>query len=308
MKLDKSKVKEVVQTVFSVIGSLALAGVVIYFIFNAIFPNINLGGGVSYDSYLSDTSSFAPTVSYDTGEDYVYEESYRKDADDYSASNTESKLKKQGTVNILVDDLDTSYNSVYDILQNYEGQLISNYESGEGNDRAISLTLKVESSKFENIYVELKEVEGEIVYASYSTEDVTMEYTDLESRLNNLEATETQLVKILEDATTVSDTLEVYNELTNIRSQIEVIKGQLKYMDSQVDYSYITVTLGLSESGMDIVDEAWKPLGVVKNAFSALVELGKGIANLVIWILVFSPVVGIVVAIVMLAKQRKSKK
>jgi hypothetical protein len=298
MKIDK-KTKEVIETVLSVIGSLAIAGLAVYFVFNAIIPKLNVSK--SYDLVSMDSASLEESMVADTDD-------YAREASDYSVSNTQSKLKKQGNVNILVDNLDTSYSSVYEIMQNYDGQLISSYESGEGNDRTVSLTIKIPSTDFENVYAELKDIDGEIVSASYSTQDVTMEYTDLESRLTNLESVETQLVKILNTAETVSDTLDVYSELTTIRSQIEVIKGQLKYMDNQVDYSYITVTLGLSESGMAIVDDAWKPWGVFKSAFTALVEMGKTVVNTLIWVLVFSPIVALVVVIVVLLTKKKSKK
>jgi hypothetical protein len=94
--------------------------------------------------------------------------------------------------------------------------------------------------------------------------------------------------------------------LTSIRSRIEVIKGQLKYLDSQVDYSYLTVNLSLSDSGKEVPDDQWKPWGVVKNAFSALVDLGIYFADALIWILVFSPLIAIIVGIVLFIK-RKSK-
>ncbi len=303
MKID-NKVKEIVETVLSVIGSLAIAALVIWFLFGVI--------GIGKDSVDWDTPSYSLTSTDSLeggyGEDMAMDDSYSREASNYATSNTESKLMKQGTVNLLVEDLDTSYSRVYEVMQNYDAQLVSNYESGDGNDKTISLTLKVQSSKFEDIYAELKEVAGEVVYASYSTDDVTMEYTDLESRLKNLEAVESQLTEILDSATTVSDTLDVYSELTSIRSQIEVIKGQLKYMDSQVDYSYITVTLGLSESGMSVVDDTWKPWGVVKSAFSSLLNVGKSVVNTLIWVLVFSPAIAIVVAIVVLVTKKKTKK
>ena len=302
MKIDKKinkKTEEIIETMLSIIGSLAIAGLAIYFIFNTIIPKLNVSEGsdpVSMDSVSLEESMVADT------------DDYAREASNYSTSNTESKLKKQGNVNILVDDLATSYDSVYDIMKNYNGQLISSYETGKGNDRALSVTIKIPSTDFENVYAELKDVDGEIVSASYSTEDVTMEYTDLESRLTNLESAETQLVKILNTADSVSDTLDVYSELTSIRSQIEVIKGQLKYMDNQVDYSYITVTLGLSESGMAVVDDTWKPLGVFKSAFAALVAMGKVVVNSLIWVLVFSPIIALVVVIVVLLTKKKNKK
>lgn len=298
MKIDK-KVKEIIETILSVIGSLAIAGLAVYFVLNAIVPKS--GNSEGYDTVSIDTASLEESMVADT-------DNYAREASNYSTSNTESKLKKQGAINMLVEDLDLSYDSAYEVMQNYDGQLISSYESGEGNERAISLTIKIPSTDFENVYAELKELEGEVLYASYSTEDITMEYTDLESRLSNLEAVEEQLTEILADADTVSDTLEVYSELTTIRSQIEVIKGQLKYLDSQVDYSYITVTFGLSESGMAIVDDTWKPLGVFKSAFAALVEMGKTVVNTLIWVLVFSPIIALIVLVVVLATKKKKAK
>jgi len=302
MKTDK-KTKEIVETILSVIGSLAIAGLAVYFVFNAILPKLGVSerSSGSYDMVSIDNGSLEESITYDT-------DSYSREASDYSTSNTESRLKKQGTIDILVEDLDISYNAVYEIMYNYDGQLISSYESGEGNDRTISITIKIPSSDFENVYAELKDIEGDVKYASYSTEDVTMEYTDLESRLINLESVEDQLMDILDTASTVSDTLDVYSELTNIRSQIEVIKGQLEYMDNEVDYSYITVSLGLSESGIDIVDDTWRPLGVFKSAFSALVDMAKTVVNSLIWVVIFSPVIALVVLVILFATKKKIKK
>lgn len=227
---------------------------------------------------------------------------------DYELTTQDRKIQKGGNVNMKVEDLDESYDTVFAILGSYNGELTSSYESGEGNDKYISMTLQIESKDFEDIYAEIKEMDGEVIYASYSTDDVTMEYTDLESRLRNLEAAETQLVTLLESAEDVTQTLAVYTELTSIRSQIEVIEGQLKYMDSQVDYSYLTVSLSLSDTGMSVADDTWKPWGVAKIAFSSLISFGKGIVNMLIWVVVFSPLLGIVVGTVFLVNKKKGKK
>lgn len=303
MKEDKSKLKSVLQTILMAIGCISIV-IAIVFLISLIVGRNKYGYTTSSDSYLYDTYLSEPSLDSAGG----YEQEYSKEASEYSISNTESKQKKIGSISMLVEDLDNSSDNVFEKMQEYSATLLSSYESGEGNDRAVSITIKVVSSKFENIYEDLKDIGGEVVYASYSTDDVTLEYTDLESRLRNLEAVEEQLTNILDSATTVSDTLDVYSELTSIRSQIEVIKGQLEYLGSQVDYSYITITLALSESGMDIVDNAWKPVGVFKSALSALVELGKYLLNIVIWMLVFSPVIGIVVFVVVMINRKSIKK
>jgi hypothetical protein len=235
-------------------------------------------------------------------------ESLELDSSNYDEANTTSKIRKSGSIDISVEDLDIAHSTILNILENYNGSVVSSSESGQGNEKTIYITLKIPVEKFNDLYNDIKNIDGEVIYASYSTEDVTQEYTDLESRLRNLQETEKQLVEILKTAETVEDTLAVYEQLTSIRSQIEVLEGQIKYLDNQVDYSYITVTLTLSDVGKEITDEQWNPLGVLKTAFGSLVNFGKFLLNVLIWLIVFSPVIAIAVVIVVLIKKNVKKK
>jgi len=250
--------------------------------------------------------SLSQEMAYPETSDYSGE--FELDASNYDEANTESKIRKVGSVNITVDDIDVGNDSVTDIFSKYNGTVVSSSVRGEGNDKTLTVTLKVPVEYFEDIYEKIQDIDGEITYASYYTDDVTQEYTDLESRLRNLEVTESQLIKILNTATTVEDTLSVYTQLSSTRSQIELIKGQLKYLDNQVDYSYLTVNLSLSDVGKDVSDEQWKPFGIVKTAFSALLGLGIFIVDLLIWLVVFSPVIAVIVIIVVLLRKRAKNK
>jgi hypothetical protein len=235
-------------------------------------------------------------------------ESLELDSSNYDEANTTSKIRKSGSIDISVEDLDIAHSTILNILENYNGSVVSSSESGQGNEKTIYITLKIPVEKFNDLYNDIKNIDGEVIYASYSTEDVTQEYTDLESRLRNLQETEKQLVEILKTAETVEDTLAVYEQLTSIRSQIEVLEGQIKYLDNQVDYSYITVTLTLSDVGKEITDEQWNPLGVLKTAFGSLVNFGKFLVNVLIWLIVFSPAIAVAVVIVVLIKKNVKKK
>jgi hypothetical protein len=299
-----------------IISSITLGALLLLFGIYVVFSLF----GFSSSKYMSleepnmDYLMSAGTDSYGGFSDS--EEMYTDSVRDYydttpsyqQPSADDSKIRKSGTVNLTVEDLDKANDAVLDILDGYYGSIVSSYQSGEGNNRNISITIKVPVENFENIYEDIKDIEGEVTYASFSTDDVTSQYTDLESRLKNLEATEEQLVKILETADTVEDTLSVFNQLSSTRSQIEVIKGQLKYLDSQVDYSYLTVNLSLSDVGKAIPEDKWQPLGVLKNAVSALLDLGTSLVDSLIWIVVFSPVVLIPVLVIVLIVKKKAKK
>ncbi|MFA7682780.1 MAG: DUF4349 domain-containing protein [Candidatus Dojkabacteria bacterium] len=297
----KAKTILIVSSVIFSILVVALALFLIYGVKEYFAPSFYKEEAISFNEGRYPVSEGLSLDSYQRADSRTLE------ADNYYEANIDSKIKKSGSVDIKVESLDESYKSLKEIMGGYQATIVSSYDAGEGNKKSVSTTIKIKSEYFEDIYEDVKQVEGEVLYASYYTDDVTMEYTDLESRLKNLVSTEIQLVKILDTAKTVEDTLAVYTELTDIRSQIEVIEGQLKYLDSQVDYSYLTVNLSLSDLGKDIRDEQWKPLGVAKNAFSSLVDFGIYLADILIWVIIFSPVIAIAVITVILIKKKAKK-
>ena len=217
-----------------------------------------------------------------------------------------SKVQKTGTVNFLVVDIDESVKELNGVNSKYEAQVTNINDSGRGNDRYVQLTIKVPVESFEAYYSDLREMEGEVIFANVGTNDLTERYIDITSRLENLKKVETQLVGILEGAESVQDILAVQKELNTVRGDIESYEAQKRYFDSQTDYSYIIVMFSVDKEGLNISDEPWKPVGEFKAALSALVSALKGLVNVGIWILVFSPVVLIPVFIVLyFNKERK---
>jgi hypothetical protein len=285
----------------SIILGVILLTIIAYYILNAVNQN-NLKYSSNGYGYSSEE------IGMEEDRTFTSPESLELDASNYDEANTTSKIRKSGSIDISVEDLDIAHSTILNILENYNGSVVSSSESGQGNEKIVYTTLKIPVEKFDDIYNDIKNIDGEVTYASYYTDDITQEYTDLESRLRNLQETEEQLVEILETAETVEDTLAVYEQLTSIRSQIEVLEGQIKYLDNQVDYSYITVTLTLSDVGKEITDEQWNPLGILKTAFGSLVNFGKFLVNVLIWLVVFSPAIAIGVVIVILIKKNAKKK
>lgn len=111
------------------------------------------------------------------------------------------------------------------------------------NDRVSGrITVRVPPAKLGELSEQVADL-GEVLSNTLSSEDVTYDYVDLEARLKNAEAQEKQLLSILEMATEIEDILAVRSELNQVQQEIEVYKGQLRYLDNMVDYSTVTVTL-----------------------------------------------------------------
>jgi hypothetical protein len=94
-----------------------------------------------------------------------------------------------------------------------------------------SITIRVPADQLDEALSNIEEQSEEPVTRIVNSQDVTSEYTDLKSRLRNLEAAETQLISIMEKASRTEDVLNVYRQLTNVREEIEVIKGRIQYFD-----------------------------------------------------------------------------
>jgi hypothetical protein len=128
-------------------------------------------------------------------------------------------------------------------------------------------------------------------------EDITEKYTDLKSRLTNLENTEKQLQKIMDSATKTEDVLSVYNRLIQIREQIEVLKGQIRYYDQSAALSLINVTLESTDAMKPLTIGSWQPGGVALSAIQALIDVLKFLVSASIWIILFLIPLGLVIYI-----------
>ncbi len=106
-----------------------------------------------------------------------------------------------------------------------------------------SLTVRVPVDRFDETIERIRAHGSEVVAEDVSGRDVTAEFTDLESRLRNAQATERQLLEIMGRAETVEDTLAVQRELGAVREQVEVFQGQLNVLASQTSLSTITIYL-----------------------------------------------------------------
>lgn len=171
-----------------------------------------------------------------------------------------------------------------------------------------TVTVRVPEEKFDEALQTLKNEAIKVTSERTSGQDVTEEYTDLQSRLKNLEATEAQLLKIMERAGEIKDVLAVQTELTRTRGQIETTKGRIKFLEGSANLSRITAHFSTEEEGLPIVEEQWRPLNTIKSALRSLVSFWQGLADKLLFALIFLSPVVIVILVVWFVKKFGKKK
>ena len=105
------------------------------------------------DSYSYEESS----VSSDAGVGMFAES--RADVD----SDTEEKVIKTGYVSVEVKDIPVAVVVLGVLFLKYGGKVLSESDSGEGKDRVVYMTLKVDEGKYLEAYDELKALDGKLV-------------------------------------------------------------------------------------------------------------------------------------------------
>ena len=74
-----------------------------------------------------------------------------------------------------------------------------------------------------------------------SSQNVTEEYIDIDARLKAKKVLEAHYLELLKKANKVSEMLEIEAQLSAIREEIEAKQGQLRYMQSQIAMSTLTI-------------------------------------------------------------------
>jgi hypothetical protein len=208
-----------------------------------------------------------------------------------SADSTTIKQMVIRTANLslVVEDTDQAMTAIQSLAEELGGYVAQSntYQVREGLMDG-SITVRVPAGSFSQALQSMKDLAETVTNESVSGEDVTQEYTDLKSRLRNLEATETELLELLktvrERTGKAEDILAVHREVTNIRGQIEQSKGRMQYLEQMSAMSTITVGLTMERP---VVEEGWAPQGTVRDALRALVDALQGLANLIIWFILF---------------------
>ncbi len=199
---------------------------------------------------------------------------------------------KTGNITVIVKNVQESVAAVTALATSTGGYVVGSSSGTKDEQPVATLTIKVPADKFEAVMESLRKLALEPPTENIGGQDVTEEYADLEAQLRNLQATEKQLLNLLDRAQTVDDTLKVYNQLTNIRGQIERLQGRKQYLERSAAMSTITVNLRpqVEKPIVKTGREAWQPSTTFTEAARAFVSVLQVLGDLGIWAVVFSPV------------------
>jgi len=223
------------------------------------------------------------------------------DTDWDQASVEERMIIWTGDVSLIVKDAGESLEKVEAIAKDLGGYVVNSSSWYQDDQLRARLTIRVPSGEFDAAMARLKELAIRVENRNVSTQDVTEEYTDLDARLRNLEATETELLELLtevrERTSKAEDVLAVYREITNIRGQIEQLKGRMQYLEKMTAMATINVELIPDVLAKPLVVAGWRPTGTAANALRTLIRTLQRVVDAAIWLIIYALPTLVVIAI-----------
>ncbi len=242
---------------------------------------------------------------------------------DQTVTSTDRLVIKNATLSMAVDDPQKSMDNISRMAEAMGGFVVSadmNQQTLYNGSKVpqVSMSIRVPAERLAEALTTIKaETTQPIISENESSQDVTAEYTDLNSRLVNLQAAEKQLQQIMDSAVKTEDVLSVYSQLVSVREQIELIKGQMKYYEQSAALSSISIQLLANAAVQPITIAGWHPGGVAKEALQTLVNALQSLTNFGIrlailyvplLLIIFVPIVLIVWGIVALVRKIRRPK
>lgn len=198
-----------------------------------------------------------------------------------SVVSTDRKVASTASLDLRTKSLDWTVGKIRDIAKNVGGFVESaNINQPEWGLKSAWITVKVPADRFDTALAEMKQTADQVVNENAGATDVTAQYIDLSARINNKRAEEKAYENLLGSTTKVTDVIEVTEQLTNVRTEIESLEQQLRYLEGQTTLA--TISLSVTEDPQVQANPGEFQRGnVFKAALNTLVDallsLGSGL-------------------------------
>jgi len=122
------------------------------------------------------------------------------------------------------------YVSTTNIGTNYNGQPYG------------TVVIRIPANQFDSVLSGVQAT-GKVTSLSTQGQDVTAEYVDVQAQITAYQNQIAQYDLIMKNATKIEDVLAIQQQIDAVQTNLDRVTGQMKYLDSQVDYATITVSL-----------------------------------------------------------------
>ncbi|WP_291103563.1 MULTISPECIES: DUF4349 domain-containing protein [unclassified Flavobacterium] len=153
----------------------------------------------------------------------------------------EQKIIKTGDIKFETNNLDSTYKQIITAVKNHKA-IVQNDTEGKDDESVFRrLIVRIPSKNFDLFLSDISKGVAYFDNKEISSQDVTEEYIDIDARLKAKKVLESRYLELLKKANKVTEMLEIEKQISVIREEIDAKEGQLRYMQSRVSMSTITI-------------------------------------------------------------------
>ena len=193
----------------------------------------------------------------------------------------------ENELNRLVEQYKGYFESVYTDNGSYYAN--SNYLHG-------SYTVRIPAENYDRFLTAIGNT-CHVVNLNKTTEDIGLQYSDTQMRLETTKAKQERLLALLKQATEMKDIIELESAISDCQYQIDCLTSTMNRYDSLIGYSTVNIELEQVERLDNSITEEetfWQKLA--NNFKEGLEDFGYGVEDLAYWIAY--NIVGIIIFIV----------
>lgn len=170
------------------------------------------------------------------------------------------------------------------------------YSSGMRNQ---VITVRVPYEKVDGFLAGIDEY-ATIRSKNDSTQDVTLQYADVETHIESLETQHKRLLELMAQAENIEDIITLNREITEVEAELNSYKKQIRNYDNLVSYSTITVSIKESAYISPVVEDTTLWSRMTSGLSDKMHDIGEFFSDLLVWFVVNLPIFLILAVIVVI--------
>ncbi|MEK7108091.1 MAG: DUF4349 domain-containing protein [Patescibacteria group bacterium] len=210
----------------------------------------------------------------------------------------DQRIIMTGYITLDVNDITESLAGISSVAAKHQG-FVQNSNAGENGDgsRYGYVTIRVPVEVYNEALIDVRALGVRVTSESTNAEDITEQFTDLEARLKVAREEEQAYLALLGRSGSVSDLLQVQRELSQVRTRIEQLEGQMQYLENRSELSTITVTLEETAS-VRVPTKPFQPGEAIKDALQSVVVAFQFLVTALIWVAILGVGVALPIGVI----------
>lgn len=208
-----------------------------------LFFSLALTSCSAYNSYVTEDKS---VISSQESVDYANEKSIADDSgvEDGEYSYDKDKKEKIYDIELETVDFDSDVSKVKDLINDDEIMVLSqnynSYVADEGTLRNLNMTVKIPMDKSKDFKENIEKL-GRLSSSNEYINDLNEQYVDIDKLISSKEKEIAKLNELLENASTIEDTLAIQSKILEIETELDQINEDKNDLDERISYDTFNI-------------------------------------------------------------------